>query len=453
MSQEHQTTRREDAYMDKMNYNSVLDYLYNCLPMYHRIGAQAYKADLGNTVALCEILGNPQNSFPTIHIGGTNGKGSVSHMLASILQAAGYRTGLYTSPHLVDFRERIRVDGKMIRRDYITQFITQYREKTELIRPSFFEWTVGIAFDYFRSMQVDIAVIEVGLGGRLDSTNIIHPRLSVITNISMDHMQFLGDTLEKIAGEKAGIIKEGIPVVIGETQPETEPVFVNVAGERNAPITFADREFSIIKETLAGRYLHKRRVKVRNQQSGIEHSLLIPLAGKYQLKNLLTVLESCNRLNELGFHLPPNVIRKGITNVVKTTKLRGRWQILRTQPLTICDVGHNEGGLTEVLEQIETMPHEALHCVIGFVNDKDLVPILSLLPRKAEYYFCRPDIPRGLDAEILREEALKAGLTGRAYRSVPEALRAAFVLAGRNDLVFAGGSTFVVAEVVAVLKS
>ena len=431
-----------------MTYSQTLDYLYAQLPMYHRLGAQAYKANLDNTVALCNLLGNPQNSFKAIHITGTNGKGSVSHMLASILQTAGFKTGLYTSPHLKDFRERIRVDGKMISRSYVTSFIEKYRKETEEIQPSFFELTVGLAFDYFRDQQVDIAVVEVGLGGRLDSTNIIHPLLSVITNVSFDHTQFLGTTLDKIAFEKAGIIKPGIPVIIGETQPETKRVFKSIARQRKSPITFADQLFSIRDQHLAGRYNDHRVINIDFEEKPFLTNLVLPLAGQYQLKNILTVIAACDQLNDDGLSMSESHVHRGIANVIANTGLRGRWQILGKSPLTICDTGHNEGGLQEVLAQIASTPHRTLHFVFGVVNDKVLEPIFALLPKDAHYYFCKPDIPRGLDATVLQEQATKAGLKGKVYDSVKEALKTAREQAGSNDLVFVGGSTFVVAEVV-----
>jgi dihydrofolate synthase/folylpolyglutamate synthase len=416
--------------------------------MYHRIGAQAYKANLDNTLELCRMLDQPQDSFKSVHVAGTNGKGSVSHMLASILQTAGYRTGLYTSPHLKDFRERIRVNGKMIPKRNVTRFIAKYRDQYELFQPSFFELTVGMAFDYFREQHVEIAVVEVGLGGRLDSTNIITPLLSVITNISFDHMQLLGDTLEKIAHEKAGIIKQGIPVVIGETQPAVQEVFTNRAAACHAPVQFADQHYKTSNFRLTGRFGSQRTMDILFDGQPMITNLISPLAGSYQQKNIQTVLAACAQLNQNGMAITESHILKGIRNVTGNTGLAGRWQVLSQQPLTICDAGHNAGGLREVLEQIASTPHEHLHFVIGVVNDKHLAPILAMLPKDATYYFCKPDIPRGLDADLLCEQGLAAGLAGSVYASVNTALKAAREQAGKSDLVFVGGSTFVVAEVV-----
>ena len=431
-----------------MTYQQTLDYLFAQLPMFHRIGAQAYKANLDNTIALCELLDNPQHSFRSVHIAGTNGKGSVSHMLASILQAAGFRTGLYTSPHLKDFRERIRVNGKMIHKQSVTSFVGKYRAQFEPIQPSFFELTVGMAFDYFREQQVEIAIVEAGLGGRLDSTNIITPLLSVITNISFDHMQFLGDSLEKIAAEKAGIIKPGIPVVIGETQEEIKHVFQQKADACRSEITYADQHFRADNFILTGKNADVRSMDIsRDEMLYLKH-LNSPLTGSYQRKNILTVMAACEQLKRQGINLSSSVIRAGIKDVIKNTGLAGRWQILSRNPLTICDTGHNQGGLNEVLSQIASTPHNSLHFVFGVVNDKHLPPILKMLPAGATYYFCKPDIPRGLDAADLQRQASDAGLNGACYPSVTEALHAAQQAAGDKDLVFVGGSTFVVAEVV-----
>ena len=446
-----------------MNYKQTLEYLYACLPMFHRVGAAAYKADLNNTIALCDLLGNPQNHFPTIHIAGTNGKGSVSHTLASILQCSGLKTGLYTSPHLKDFRERIRIDGKMIGKRYVSSFITRYQKEFEAIRPSFFELTVGMAFQYFREQKVDIAVIETGLGGRLDSTNIIRPLLSVITNISYDHQHLLGETLQQIAFEKAGIIKPDIPVVIGETQPGISSIFEERSRELKAPLVFADQHFSAVKccaaeDTLqpgvASRslLLEKSRA-VLTMDIFHEGKLLLqkvesPLPGWYQLKNTVTVAAAWNLLKSTGFRLTTDHLRKGIEQVIVNTGLAGRWQWLGTHPPTLCDTGHNESGLNAVTAQLKDLPYENLHWVLGVVNDKDLGKILPLLPVNATWYFCKPAIPRGLEATILQEKALQAGLRGSVYPSVKKALQAARKAASDRDLVFVGGSTFVVAEVI-----
>ena len=431
-----------------MTYQQTLDYLYARLPMYHRVGAQAYKANLDNTISLCGLLGNPHNSFRSIHVTGTNGKGSVSHMLASILQTAGFRTGLYTSPHLKDFRERIRVNGKMIHKSYVTSFIQKYREQFESIRPSFFELTVCLAFEYFREQQVEEAVVEVGLGGRLDSTNIITPVLSVITNVSFDHMQFLGESLKQIAVEKAGIIKPGIPVVIGETQEDINFVFQQKAVECKSKILHADQHFRADNFKMKGKQASRQSMDIFNDGLPYMAQLVSPLAGLYQRKNILTVLGVCEQLNKQGFWLSASRIRNGIKDVIKNTGLAGRWQTLSLAPLTICDTGHNESGLKEVIAQIATIPYRHLHFVIGVVNDKHLAPILQLLPKNATYYFCKPDIPRGLDENELQKHAREAGMKGACYPSVNAALKAARGNAFENDLVFVGGSTFVVAEVV-----
>lgn len=428
-------------------YQTTLDYLYSQLPMYHRIGGAAYKADLKNTIELCYLLRNPQNSFRTIHITGTNGKGSVSHMLASILQTHGFRTGLYTSPHLKDFRERIRVNGKKISREYVTAFIRKYKHDFEKIQPSFFEMTVGMAFQFFKDQKVDYAIIEAGLGGRLDSTNIITPILSVITNVSFDHMQLLGDSLEKIAHEKAGIIKQDIPVVIGETQEETKNIFLDQAGTKKSPILFADQVFHAQKSQRRSR-LNWLIADIFHESELYIPNLASPLGGNYQLKNIQTVIACCKVLNEIGIPITKFETLIGIRRVITNTDLMGRWQIISKNPWTICDTGHNIGGLTEVLNQLASLPYKHLHFVFGVVNDKDLAPILAILPVSATYYFCKPDIPRGLDAEKLKMTARDAGLNGNSFPSVQAALAGARQSASRDDLIFVGGSTFVVAEVV-----
>jgi dihydrofolate synthase/folylpolyglutamate synthase len=431
-----------------MTYKETLDYLFTQLPMYQRIGAAAYKANLDNTFAICDLLGNPENSFKSVHVAGTNGKGSAAHMLASILQEKGLKTGLYTSPHLTDFRERIRINGMRIPEEKVTGFVEKYRSDFEKIQPSFFEMTVGLAFDHFREEKVDIAVIEVGLGGQLDSTNIITPLLSVITNISFDHKQFLGDTLVKIATEKAGIIKPGIPVVIGETQEEVRNVFLEKAMKEGSEIQFADAEFSAGENSTWDFATGKMTLDIiRNNKIYLEN-LESPLGGIYQRKNILTVCATCKMLAAHVNGISKENIRKGIYNVIPNTGFAGRWQILSRSPLTICDTGHNEAGLKEVLDQISRTPHEKLHFVFGLVNDKETGAILQLLPKDALYYFCKADIPRGLDAVELRTRARGYGLTGEVYASVRIAMETAQQRAKKNDLVFIGGSTFVVAEVV-----
>ena len=419
--------------------------MYKQLPMYQRIGAAAYKADLNNTIALLDMLGNPHHRFKSVHVAGTNGKGSTSHMLASIFQEAGYKTGLYTSPHLRDFRERIRINGEMIPEDNVVEFIEKHQEFFKAQRLSFFEMTVGMAFDYFANEQVDIAIVEVGMGGRLDSTNLITPELSVITNIGLDHVQFLGDTLEKIAHEKAGIIKEGIPVVIGETQPETHQVFEDKAAECHSPIYFADQIFDCDKVHIESMTQQEYDIW-KNSELYLE-ACTIPLMGNYQKKNLTTVMCAADLLRK-QFELSDDDIRDGVANVIRNTHLMGRWQILDQDPLTIADTGHNVDGIREVVSQLAEMTYNKLHFVIGMVNDKDIDHVLQLLPHNCEYYFCKADIPRGLDANILAEKAFELGLRGSVYNSVRDAYRSAINAAQFDDVIFVGGSNFIVAEVV-----
>jgi len=427
-----------------MNYQQTLDYLYSKLPMFTRVGASAFKKDLTNTIIFCEALGNPQHQFKSIHVGGTNGKGSTSHMLASVLQAQGYKTGLYTSPHLKDFRERIRINGKMITKTEVISFVKQQQKLIEEVEPSFFEVTVALAFDCFAKHQVDIAVIEVGLGGRLDSTNIIKPLISVITNISLDHTNMLGNTLGEIAGEKAGIIKKNTPVVIGETHPESAPVFEKKAKEENAPIIFADavlraQDFKIRNNKLSLSVYEDNQIRYKNLQSD--------LTGVYQHKNILTVLETLTVLNEkTEIKTNETSIFKGISQVKKQTGLQGRWQTLSKNPLVICDTGHNEAGISEVIKNISQTPYQNLHIVFGMVKDKDISKVLSLMPKHATYYFCKPDLERGLTASELAAQAAEFNLKGNTYSSVAEAKATAIQSAGVKDLVYIGGSTFVVAE-------
>lgn len=427
-----------------MNYKQTLDYLYGKLPMFTRVGAVAFKKDLHNTIAMCEKLGNPQHKFKTIHVGGTNGKGSTSHMLAAILQQAGYKTGLYTSPHLKDFRERIRINGEMIAEDFVTDFVAQQQDIMEEINPSFFEVTVAMAFSYFAEEQVDIAIIEVGLGGRLDSTNIITPELSVITNISLDHTNILGNTLPEIAKEKAGIIKPGIPVVIGEQQEETKAVFLEKAAETNSPITFADQELKIIHLVKKEKYLH---ADVFSGNTPLYQELELDLNGSYQRKNILTVIQSIQILKEKGYRISDGALYAALKDVKGLTGLQGRWQTLGENPLIICDTGHNIGGITEVVQNINDTPHDQLHIVIGMVKDKDISGVLKLLPKDAHYYFCQPELERALPAAELAEEAKQHGLIGDVFPTVQLAFHAAKDNADSNDLIFVGGSTFVVAEV------
>jgi len=428
-------------------YPQVLDYLYSQLPMFHRVGAAAYKDNLDNTIRLDEMYHYPHQAFKTIHVAGTNGKGSVSHMLASVLQEAGYKTGLYTSPHLKDFRERIRVNGEMISDEAVVQFTESFLAKNEThqIEPSFFELTVSMAFDYFRSMEIDVAVIEVGLGGRLDSTNIIIPEVSVITNISFDHMALLGNTLPLIAAEKAGIIKPSIPVVIGETASETKPVFEIIALKEGSPIVFADQTYQATYGmlTLDG----KQSLNIQSRGIMVYPDLKLDLLGIYQRFNVPTVLKTIDILNDKGWNLSEEVIRKGLENTIWNTGLMGRWQIIGHNPVTICDTGHNPAGIQLVVEQINQTPWERLHIIIGMVNDKDQSEVLSLLPVDAKYYFTKASIPRATEPEELAAKAARFGLKGNCYPFVRQALSEALANAGINDLVFVGGSTFVVAEI------
>ncbi|BAU55966.1 bifunctional folylpolyglutamate synthase/dihydrofolate synthase [Mucilaginibacter gotjawali] len=441
-----------------MNYPETINYLYSQLPLFTRVGQSAYKANLDNTIELCRRLDDPQHKFKSVHIGGTNGKGSTSHMLAAVLQTAGYKTGLYTSPHLKDFRERIRINGEMISEQEVIDFVAEHQPDFEEIRPSFFEMTVGLAFDFFATEKVDIAIIEVGLGGRLDSTNIITPLLSVITNIGWDHMNILGDTLPLIAAEKAGIIKPNIPVIIGEYQEEVADVFIAKAKKENSGILFASEMF--VDENQESRASNQDKKTKEYLEVTVIYppettdsrlktlDLKLDLTGSYQLKNVKTVLRTVEELRRQGFNITDEHIQTGLRQVKTLTGLHGRWEVLSKHPLTICDTGHNPEGINEVLQNIAAVNYDHLHFVIGVVNDKDLSKILAMLPVDCTYYFCRPDIPRGLEAENLKLKAESFGLNGEVYSSVNDALQAAQKNAGENDLVFVGGSTFVVAEVV-----
>ena len=412
--------------------------------MFTRIGAAAIKKDLDNTILLCEHLGNPQEKFKTIHIAGTNGKGSTSHMLAAVLQKAGYKTGLYTSPHLKDFRERIRINGEMMPEAAVVDFTAREKEKIEEISPSFFEVTVAMAFDYFAAEQVDIAIIEVGLGGRLDSRNIITPVLSVITNISFDHMNLLGNTLPEIAGEKAGIIKPGIPVVIGEKQDESAPVFISKAKETSSELVFASTELRLDDVRNEGTQLV---TSVYKNNARIFKDLKLDLTGRYQLKNVLTVIQAVNVLNRKSFTVPDQAVYDGLAHTVEVTGLQGRWQTISRNPLVICDTGHNIAGIQEVLQNIQATPYRKLHIVIGMLKDKDVSSVLQLLPASATYYFCEPLLERALPATELAQQAEKFNLKGKVFHTVVLALDAARNAADPHDLIFVGGSTFVVAEV------
>lgn len=426
-------------------YAATLEFLYQQLPMYQRVGAVAYKKDLSNTQALCKLLGQPQKKFKSIHVAGTNGKGSVSHMMAAVLQKSGYKTGLYTSPHLRDFRERIRINGKMIEEAQVVEFTELMKTQLEDLQPSFFEWTVAMAFHHFAQENVDIAVIETGLGGRLDSTNVITPILSVITNIGWDHMDMLGNTLEAIAGEKAGIIKPDVPVVIGESQAETSFVFEKVANEKRSLLKFADRIYSLNYLGTRGGY---SQYEVRKGTKVEYEDLELDLNGEYQIHNLATVLTSIDQLNRAGFLIEKESIIEGLAQVQGLTGFAGRWTILGDSPKIIADTGHNENGLRLVMAQLKREKFQNLHFVLGVVGDKDLSKILPILPVNAKYYFCKSSIPRALNEVSLHAEAKKFGLEGQAYPTVGEALAAAKENAGSSDLIFIGGSTFTVADVI-----
>lgn len=426
-----------------MTYQQTLDYLYTKLPMFTRVGAVAYKADLNNTIAICNHLNNPEKRFKTIHIAGTNGKGSTSHMLAAVLQKAGYKTGLYTSPHLKDFRERIKISGEMIPEQEVIEFVEENKSFIEDLSPSFFEATVGMAFGHFAKHQVDIAVIEVGLGGRLDSTNVIMPELSIITNISYDHMNLLGNTLTEIAGEKAGIIKPSTPVIIGEYQEEIASLFINKASQNNAELTFATNEWCSDDSKIVD---GKREITIHGKEKNF--NLKLDLTGTYQIKNVKTVLSAVQEINKKGFPISDDVLVSALSEVKELTGLMGRWQTLQENPLVICDTGHNEDGIKEVLYNISLTPYKQLRMVIGMVKDKEISKILALLPKDAAYYFCAPNLERAKSAQELKEEAGNFDLIGEAFPSVTSALFRAKVDANTDDLIFIGGSTFVVAEVV-----
>lgn len=429
------------------SYQETIDYLYSQLPMYQRTGPAAYKDSLDNTLALDKMYGHPHRSFKTIHVAGTNGKGSVSHMLASVLQEAGYKTGLYTSPHLKDFRERIRINGDMISEESVVEFVASFREKNEKVKLelSFFELTVAMAFDYFRNENVDIAVIEVGLGGRLDSTNIITPEVSVITNISLDHTALLGNSIKLIAAEKAGIIKSKIPIIIGESNDESEVVFRQKAREIDAPVYFADREFSCPYSMLLPE--GKQMVNVLKNRTMYYQDLKLDLLGIYQRKNILPVLKTIEILISNEWKIKIENIYQGLSKVIINTGLLGRWQIVGNNPRIVCDTGHNEAGIGQVIEQIRNTAWKNLHIVFGMVNDKNIDPVLSLLPKEANYYFTRASIPRALDETELQKKGELFGLKGEKFKTVQEALSSAKNNANEHDMIFVGGSTFVVADI------
>lgn len=423
-----------------LSYQDALKYLYDNLPMFQRVGAMAFKKDLTNTLKLCRILGDPQNAYKTIHVAGTNGKGSTSHMLASVLQTSGYKTGLYTSPHLREFTERIRIDGREVSREFVVEFVNRIRPAIEEIRPSFFEITVAMAFDYFARQSVDVAVVEVGLGGRLDSTNVITPVVSIITNISWDHKELLGNTLPEIASEKAGIIKAGIPVVVSERQAEVEHVFIDKARKEGSEIAFASDEYDVSVRPEAGA------IDVRRAGEMILKGISFPLQGFYQRMNVAGVIKTVEVLQR-HFNISTWHLERGLADVVVNTGLKGRWQKLGNSPTVVCDTAHNASGVSEVLGQISRQEFNRLFMIWGMVRDKDVSQILSLLPKHAIYYFCQANIPRAMDAKTLKAEAAKFGLSGEAISDVNEAKEKALMMAAADDFIFIGGSTYVVAEI------
>jgi dihydrofolate synthase/folylpolyglutamate synthase len=432
-----------------MTYQETIDFLFASLPVYQRVGTPAYKTGLDNTLRLDAHLGHPHQHFPSIHVAGTNGKGSVSHMLASVFQQAGYRTALYTSPHLLDFRERIRMNGRPVPREVVVNFVARNRQIIESINPSFFEMTVAMALDYFAGEKAEMAVIETGLGGRLDSTNIITPVVSVITNVSIDHTEFLGSDLPSIAGEKAGIIKEGVPVIVGKAEPGIEEVFSSMAAAKNAPVTYVPEMFIPSFHTSApeGKVL----LRYNDLRTGMPGTVLCDLTGDYQHENLLTALTVIRELRDLGRDIPEKAVETGLSEVTLNTGLLGRWQTVGYNPRSICDVAHNQAGIAAVVGQLMQLPWKTLHMVWGMVREKDLSAILPLLPREARYYFTPSSVPRSMDARELLQKAGERGLKGEAFPSVKEAYQAAQQNAARHDMIFTGGSTFVVADLLKAL--
>ena len=405
-----------------MNYNDTVNWMFNQLPMYQNKGKAAYKEDLANTILLAKELDNPEKKFKSIHVAGTNGKGSTGHMLASILGEAGYKVGLYTSPHLKDFRERIKINGKLISKQFVIQFIKRHKLFFERNELSFFEMTVGLAFDNFAKQKVDIAIVEVGLGGRLDSTNILTPEVAAITNIGMDHTQFLGDTLQKIATEKGGVIKTNVPIIVGETHKDTQHIFKEIALSKNASIYFADQ---LVNDDFDS-----------------------DLKGSYQRHNIKTAVQTIIELTKKGFNITYANIKDGLLNVIENTGLHGRWQILQSNPKVICDTAHNKEGLTYVMQQLSKETYQELHMVIGMVNDKNLDSIIHLFPKYANYYYCKPNVMRGLNVDVLKNNFKKNGYKGKCYNSVTEAFENAKKNASETDVIYVGGSTFVVAEII-----
>lgn len=427
-----------------MTYPEALDWLYQQLPMFQNKGAKALKKDLTNINALCDSLNKPQNAYKTIHIAGTNGKGTVSHLIAAILQASGYKCGLYTSPHYKDFRERIKVNGTYIREEQVLEFLDKTRDQVEDIVPSFFELTVAMAFDHFRNEQVDIAVIETGLGGILDSTNIIHPELSIITNISYDHQNILGDSIEEIASSKAGIIKENTPVIIGEPNSLAEPIFIQTAEQKHAPLSYAYKDLKAFY--LDEKERHTRYNFYHTLEKTTWEDIEVEVCGPFIRRNIITAVSAAQKLKSLQWNITKETIYEGLKHATSLSNYIGRWQILSTEPLIIADSGHNEAAIELSMNYLKALEYTSLHIVLGFVKDKSIEKLLNLLPIEAHYYFTQATIPRALDVEILAENAMKFGLKGQNYNSVSEAILASKAAATENDLIFIGGSSFIVAE-------
>ena len=427
-----------------MTYKETIEFMYAKLPMFHREGKAAYKANLDNIKRLAKELGNPESNLKTIHVAGTNGKGSTSHMLASVLQHAGYKTGLFTSPHLIDFRERIKINGSMVPENEIVDFIEKNKHLIEEIEPSFFEMTTALAFDFFYRQKVDIAVIETGLGGRLDATNIIKPLISVITNISYDHTDILGETLDLIAVEKAGIIKKGVPVILGKIENNIHYVFENKASELGSKLVDSSNLFKSIEIPKQSQL--KQQISIMNIETLAEVDYELDLLGNYQAMNLQTVLASISELRLLDIKIDKTAEYSGLANAAQTTGLMGRWQVLGQSPLIIADTGHNEDGLKQTMQQLEIVSHQNVHIVLGFVKEKSIEKILPLFPKEATYYFTKANIPRALDEKQLAEMALKSGLRGNSFGTVKSALYAAKMAANTKDVIYIGGSTFIVAE-------
>ncbi|RSK39495.1 bifunctional folylpolyglutamate synthase/dihydrofolate synthase [Hymenobacter perfusus] len=430
-----------------MTYQQTLDFLYQQLPMFQRVGEAGYKPGLERTEQLAAAMGNPERQLRCVHVAGTNGKGSSSNLLAAILQAAGYKVGLYTSPHLKEFTERIKVNGQDLDPDYLVQWVAKWRGLFDEVQPSFFEMCVALCFAYFAEQQVDVAVVEVGLGGRLDSTNIIRPLVSLITNISLDHQNLLGETLPLIAAEKAGIIKPGVPAIISQTQPEVADVFRQKAATEAASLLFADEQFRVELAQEPAPDEPTQRLRVLRNEEPYLSDLELALVGDYQRLNLPGVLAVVEELRSQGFRIPEAAVREGLREVRRLTGFKGRWTILGRKPLVVCDTGHNEAGIRFITGQLARLPYQQLHIVLGVVNDKDVSKMLALLPREATYYFCQATIPRALPADELAGRAAALGLKGRAYGPVPAAVAAARAAAAPDDVVFIGGSTFVVAEI------